>query len=157
MLNGKRSSKMNWTFSTDYLNVKNTFICVFNVLWFSAPFFNDTSTFSCFTFLFFLQFFGGLFTQQQLVFMEESMLIKCNHWYELIVLTLNFFFLSGVMKPFFAFLALEASSIRLRTSARLRSISACLAFFAFLISKEKSFYVSNTFPWLLWFCWNTII
>jgi hypothetical protein len=45
-------------------------------------------------------------------------------------LTLNFFFLSGVMKPFFAFLAFDASSIRLRTSARLRSISACLAFFA---------------------------
>jgi hypothetical protein len=35
------------------------------------------------------------------------------------------------MKPFLAFLALEASSIRLRTSARLRSISACLAFFAY--------------------------
>lgn len=46
------------------------------------------------------------------------------------LLTLSFFFLSGVMKPFFAFLALEASSMRLRTSARLRSISACLAFFA---------------------------
>lgn len=47
-----------------------------------------------------------------------------------LILTLSFFFLSGVMKPFFAFLALEASSMRLRTSARLRSISACLAFFA---------------------------
>lgn len=46
-------------------------------------------------------------------------------------LTRSFFFLSGVMKPFFAFLAFEASSIRLRTSARLRSISACLAFFAY--------------------------
>uniref|UniRef100_A0A2S2N7G6 Uncharacterized protein n=1 Tax=Schizaphis graminum TaxID=13262 RepID=A0A2S2N7G6_SCHGA len=34
------------------------------------------------------------------------------------------------MKPFLAFLALEASSIRLRTSALLRSISACFAFLA---------------------------
>lgn len=52
-----------------------------------------------------------------------------SHYHQL---TLSFFFLSGVMKPFLAFLALEASSIRLRTSARLRSISACLAFFACL-------------------------
>lgn len=34
------------------------------------------------------------------------------------------------MKPFFAFFALEASSMRLRTSARLRSISACFNFLA---------------------------
>ena len=46
------------------------------------------------------------------------------------LLTLSFFFLSGVMKPFLAFLALAVSSRRLRTSARLRSMSACLAFFA---------------------------
>lgn len=53
-------------------------------------------------------------------------------WWKFIffLLTRSFFFLSGVMKPFLAFLAFEASSIRLRTSARLRSISACLAFFA---------------------------
>uniref|UniRef100_A0A224Y531 Uncharacterized protein n=1 Tax=Panstrongylus lignarius TaxID=156445 RepID=A0A224Y531_9HEMI len=42
----------------------------------------------------------------------------------------SFFFLSGVIKPFFAFLALEASSMRFRTSARFLSISACFAFFA---------------------------
>lgn len=47
-----------------------------------------------------------------------------------IPLTRNFFFLSGVMKPFLAFLALEASSIRFLTSALLRSISACLALLA---------------------------
>lgn len=41
------------------------------------------------------------------------------------------------MKPFFAFLAFEASSIRLRTSARLRSISACLAFLAYTIGGNK--------------------
>lgn len=41
------------------------------------------------------------------------------------------------MKPFLAFLALEASSMRLRTSARLRSISACLAFLA-CKSKHKN-------------------
>lgn len=52
-------------------------------------------------------------------------------------LTRSFFFLSGVMKPFLAFLAFEASSIRLRTSARLRSISACLAFFAYIIEEEN--------------------
>lgn len=51
-------------------------------------------------------------------------------WKKISKLTLSFFFLSGVMKPFLAFLALEASSMRLRTSALLRSISACLAFFA---------------------------
>lgn len=54
---------------------------------------------------------------------------RCVIWSK-IGLTLNFFFLSGVMKPFLAFLALEASSIRFLTSALLRSISACLALFA---------------------------
>lgn len=58
-------------------------------------------------------------------------------------LTRSFFFLSGVMKPFFAFLAFEASSIRLRTSARLRSISACLAFFAYLNLKMKKKRISS--------------
>lgn len=53
------------------------------------------------------------------------------------LLTLSFFFRSGVMKPFLAFLALEASSIRLRTSARLRSISACLAFLAYIDLDRK--------------------
>lgn len=41
------------------------------------------------------------------------------------------------MKPFLAFLALEASSIRLRTSALLRSISACFAFLAWKHKKKK--------------------
>lgn len=41
------------------------------------------------------------------------------------------------MKPFLAFLALEASSMRLRTSARLRSISACFAFFACVYQGRK--------------------
>lgn len=45
-------------------------------------------------------------------------------------LTLSFFFLSGVMKPFFAFLALEASSRRARTSALFLSVSACFLFFS---------------------------
>ena len=39
--------------------------------------------------------------------------------------TLNFFFLSGVMNPFFAFLPAAWASRRARTSAFLRSISAC--------------------------------
>ena len=47
-------------------------------------------------------------------------------------LTLSFFFLSGVMKPFF-FLAMDCSSIRLRTSAFLRSRSDCLL-------KSQTFY-----------------
>lgn len=42
-------------------------------------------------------------------------------------LTLSFFLRSGVMKPFFCFLAL-CSSRRLRTSAFLRSISSCFFF-----------------------------
>lgn len=44
-----------------------------------------------------------------------------------LIVTRSFFFLSGVMKPFLAFLAAADSSSRLRTSAFLRSISACLA------------------------------
>lgn len=109
----------------------NTFVGVFNVLWLPTSLFDDASTLSSFTFLFLFQLFSGFFTQQQLL-MTTILRTKLNgnflknrnrH-------TLSFFFLSGVMKPFFAFLALEASSIRLRTSARLRSISACLAFFA---------------------------
>lgn len=72
-------------------------------------------------------------------------------------LTRSFFFLSGVMKPFFAFFAFEASSIRLRTSARLRSISVCLAFFAYIhlqkIQNEKNvskihFNLANMYVWM---------
>lgn len=62
-------------------------------------------------------------------------------------LTRSFFFLSGVMKPFLAFLAFEASSMRLRTSARLRSISACLAFFAYwrtFLEHPLSYHRKNT-------------
>lgn len=55
-------------------------------------------------------------------------------------LTRSFFFLSGVMNPFLAFFALDASSIRLRTSALLRSISAC---FAFLAYTRKKLYIKN--------------
>ena len=48
-----------------------------------------------------------------------------NNW-----LTLSFFLRSGVMKPFFAFLALLASSSRARTSALFLSVSACFLFFS---------------------------
>ena len=48
-------------------------------------------------------------------------------------LTLSFFFLSGVMKPFLAFLAAAASSSFLRTSAFLRSISCCFALAAYIL------------------------
>lgn len=51
--------------------------------------------------------------------------------------TLSFFFLSGVMNPFLAFLALEASSRRARTSALLRSVSACFLFFSYILWSVK--------------------
>lgn len=46
-------------------------------------------------------------------------------------LTRSFFFLSGVMKPFLAFLAAAASSSRLRTSAFFRSCSCCFCLAAY--------------------------
>ena len=122
---------------------QHTLVGTFDWFWCTATFFNDASTFSSFAFLFFLQFFSGFLTEQQLL--SDALKIKSAQInrvsfigltsFSVRVLTRSFFFLSGVMKPFFAFLAFEASSIRLRTSARLRSISACLAFFAYTYSK----------------------
>lgn len=61
------------------------------------------------------------------------------------ILTLSFFFLSGVMKPFLAFLALEASSRRARTSALFLSVSACFLFFS-CINRVSTFfkYLTNS-------------
>lgn len=53
-------------------------------------------------------------------------------------ITLSFFFLSGVMKPFLAFLAFDASSRRARTSALFRSVSACFLFFSYISSVKNT-------------------
>lgn len=44
-----------------------TFVCIFNVLGFTAPLFNDAPPLSRFAFLFLLQFLSGFLTQQQLL------------------------------------------------------------------------------------------
>lgn len=46
------------------------------------------------------------------------------------------------MKPFFAFLALEASSRRARTSALFLSVSACFLFFSYIFRKRNSLKIS---------------
>lgn len=61
--------KQFWSAAKNAMNLKwsfFTFASVIDVLWLSAPFFDDPPPFGRFTFLFLLQFFGGLFSQQQL-------------------------------------------------------------------------------------------
>ena len=62
--------------------------------------------------------------------------IECDHWKQNNISvreypTRSFFFLSGVMKPFLAFLPAAVSSRRFRTSAFLRSTSARFCFSAY--------------------------
>lgn len=44
-----------------------TFVCIVNVLGFTAPLFNDAPPLSCFAFLLLLQLLSGFLTQQQLL------------------------------------------------------------------------------------------
>lgn len=69
-------------------------------------------------------------------------------------LTRSFFFLSGVIKPFLDFLSFDASSMRLRSSARFASISCFLAFFAYEIG-EKSIEFKEKKKLSFWF-WSEI-
>ena len=109
---------------------RHTVVGVFDVLGCSATLFDDTSTLGGLALLFLLQFLSGLLTQQQLYRERKRAVSAVRVLKKITRLTLSFFFLSGVMKPFLAFLALDASSMRLRTSARLASISVCFFFFS---------------------------
>ena len=86
----------------------------------AASLVNHLPSLCCLPLLLFLQFLGGFFSQEKL---EMKMITLQTPVVS--QLTLSFFFLSGVMKPFLAFLPAAWASSLARTSAFFLSISAC--------------------------------
>ena len=118
---------------------------VVDILRLAAPLAYHLPPFLRLPLLLFLQLLGGLLPQEKLEKRDNNNDdLPC--W-----LTLSFFFLSGVMKPFLAFLPAAWASSLARTSAFFLSISAC-----FLAWRAEIQCGYNDTVWIQWYSVDTM-